>query len=96
MSPAAEADADRVLNDVIKQLRSVATTRYEDPNALWIMTTDSEAIQKDLGGSLPISLEPRLGTLPGGTLNARTFVLDNGTTLVVGAITESRGWLAAE
>jgi hypothetical protein len=83
MSPAAEADADRVLNDVIKQLRSVATTRYEDPNALWIMTTDSEAIQKDLGGSLPISLEPRLGTLPGGTLNARTFVLDNGTTLVV-------------
>jgi len=61
----------------VNTLNNPVPTRYEDPNSLAILDGIVPRVETVGGSAVPSSSGPRFGTLPAGTLNARTIAVPN-------------------
>jgi tetratricopeptide (TPR) repeat protein len=69
--------------DLIAQMNASLPTRYEDPNSSYLLKMAAKEVTDELATSKIAFQSPRLGTLPLGTLNARSLRPLGGTEPLV-------------
>jgi hypothetical protein len=75
IDPKSEHSYSSLYNGFVSVLNSPVPTRYEDPNSLAILASIVRNVEAITSHSVPQSSRPRFGTLPAGTLNARTVIV---------------------
>jgi hypothetical protein len=71
----AENSYSSLYNNLIAVLNRPVPTHYEEPNSLAILEGIIKQLENTTGSTVPRSVKPRFGTLPTGTLNARTVLV---------------------
>jgi hypothetical protein len=73
-----------LFDGLVSVLNRTVPTRYEDPNSLAILQYSMVSVETAAGIAVGPSSRPRFGTLPAGTLNARTIAVpDSSSRLTV-------------
>ena len=83
-SSKAENSYTSLYNNFMAVLNRPVPTRYEEPNSLAILEGIVRQLEGTTGSTVPQPVKPRFGTLPTGSLNARTVLVpDSSLRLVV-------------
>jgi hypothetical protein len=77
MNQESDASGASFFDRIVASLNRPVPTRYEDPNSLAILNPTLQNVEAAGGHTVPVSERPRFGTLPAGTLNARTIAVPN-------------------